>query len=91
MIGATIIVLGLYAVLWGKSKEIKRISTLMPTKNFKEGDQADNIASESIKNVRMDHSSSIMAIAPNFLRESEIEMLDEEEAEKEVNVPRPNI
>ncbi|CAA2934754.1 WAT1-related At1g25270-like [Olea europaea subsp. europaea] len=91
VIGATIIVLGLYAVLWGKSKEIKRISTLMPTKNFKEGDQADNIASESIKNVRMDHSSSIMAIAPNFLRESEIEMLDEEEAEKEVNVPRPNI
>ncbi|CAI9770102.1 unnamed protein product [Fraxinus pennsylvanica] len=91
VIGAAIIVLGLYAVLWGKSKEIKRISQLIPTKNFKEGDQADNIASESVKNVCMDHSSNIMAIAPNFLPKSEIEIFDDEEADQEVNAPRPII
>ncbi|KAL2477502.1 WAT1-related protein [Forsythia ovata] len=89
--GAVIIVLGLYTVLWGKSKEIKRISQLMPTKSFNEADQTDNNASESIKSISIDHCSNIMAVAPSFLPETEIEIFHDEEVDLEASVPNPNI
>ncbi|KAL2468901.1 WAT1-related protein [Forsythia ovata] len=89
MIGAVIIVLGLYTMLWGKSKEIKRISPLMPTTSFNEADQTDNIPSASIK---IDHcSNTIMADGPSFLPETEREILHDEEADLDASVPNPNI
>ncbi|KAL2454809.1 WAT1-related protein [Abeliophyllum distichum] len=92
VIGAVIIVLGLYTVLWGKSKEIKRISQLMPTKSFKVADQTDNIASsESIKSISIDHCSNIMAVAPSFLPETHIQIFHDEEVDVEASVPNPSI
>ncbi|AES63365.1 putative EamA domain-containing protein [Medicago truncatula] len=37
-IGAVLIVCGLYMVLWGKSKEMKRIAQLVPSKNTQEAE-----------------------------------------------------
>ncbi|CAI9765346.1 unnamed protein product [Fraxinus pennsylvanica] len=91
VIGAAIIVLGLYAVIWGKSKEMKKSSQLVPKKCFKEADQTDNIASESIRSINIDHSSNIMAIAPSFLPQTEIETVDDEEVDIESSVPNPKI
>ncbi|XP_022855088.1 WAT1-related protein At1g25270-like isoform X1 [Olea europaea var. sylvestris] len=90
VIGATIIVLGLYIVLWGKSKEMRN-NQLMPKKSFKEADRTDNIASESIKSINTDHGSNIMAIAPNFLPETEIKTFDDEEVDLESSVPNQKI
>jgi len=37
-IGAVLIVCGLYMVLWGKSKEMKKIAQLVPSKNTQEAE-----------------------------------------------------
>ncbi|PON83900.1 Plant-drug/metabolite exporter, partial [Trema orientale] len=41
LLGAVLIVLGLYLVLWGKGKEMKKKSQLAPSQNF--GDQLESI------------------------------------------------
>lgn len=41
VLGAILIVFGLYIVLWGKGKELKRVSQLMPEKNS--GDQVRQV------------------------------------------------
>ncbi|CAI9765351.1 unnamed protein product [Fraxinus pennsylvanica] len=91
VIGAAIIVLGLCTVLWGKGKEMKRSSQLMPKKSFKEAEQTDNIASESIMSINIDHSSNIMAIAPSFLPQTELETVDDEEVDIESSVSNPKL
>lgn len=41
IIGAVLIVCGLYAVVWGKSKEMKKKNQLVPSKNPHEFDQVE--------------------------------------------------
>ena len=54
MIGSIIIVVGLYVVLWGKSKEIKRLSKLTPSGSANESNDALNTTNDmTFKNVSM--------------------------------------
>ena len=54
MIGSVIIVVGLYVVLWGKSKEIKRLSKLAPSGSAIESNDALNTTNNTtLKNVSM--------------------------------------
>ncbi|GER47160.1 nodulin MtN21 /EamA-like transporter family protein [Striga asiatica] len=80
VLGAVVIIVGLYSVLWGKSKEVKKITRLVPSKSFAE--QVENGEAtkdgESFKGIN--HGSNIMAVTPNFLPDSEnIEVFDEDE------------
>lgn len=73
MLGTVIIICGLYCVLWGKSKEIKKACRLAP--------------SSEDQSLKGDHNvihgcGGIMAVAPNFVPETEItQVLYEEEDE----------
>ncbi|KAL7235991.1 hypothetical protein ACSBR1_019300 [Camellia fascicularis] len=50
VLGAVVIVCGLYMVLWGKSKELKRIPQLMPSKSSDESEHIDIIVTSSTEN-----------------------------------------
>ncbi|KAH7833518.1 hypothetical protein Vadar_007108 [Vaccinium darrowii] len=41
VLGAVVIICGLYMVLWGKSKELKRIAQLMPSKSSRESESKE--------------------------------------------------
>lgn len=73
VLGAFVIIVGLYSVLWGKGKEMKRISQLMPT--CEKTDEQIEMTAEPDKNAK---SCSMMAlgVSPNFLPTSETEALD---------------
>ncbi|XP_027106361.1 WAT1-related protein At1g68170 [Coffea arabica] len=73
VLGAFVIIVGLYSVLWGKGKEMKRISQLMPTCD--KTDEQIEMTAEPDKNAK---SCSMMAlgVSPNFLPTSETEALD---------------
>ncbi|XP_042495308.1 WAT1-related protein At1g68170-like [Macadamia integrifolia] len=43
VVGAVLIVVGLYVVLWGKGKEMKKMSQLMPSKSSREAEQIEVI------------------------------------------------
>ncbi|KAL3635294.1 hypothetical protein CASFOL_019841 [Castilleja foliolosa] len=79
VLGAAIIILGLYSVLWGKNKEIKKITRLMPSKNFKEATKVGEILEdESLRD--FNHGSNVIAVTPNFFAGPEIiEVFDENE------------
>ncbi|KAI8028590.1 WAT1-related protein [Camellia lanceoleosa] len=49
-LGAVVIVCRLYMVLWGKSKELKRIPQLMPSKSSEESEHIDIIVTSSTEN-----------------------------------------
>ncbi|KAI3448292.1 hypothetical protein Pfo_004957 [Paulownia fortunei] len=88
VLGAAIIICGLYSVLWGKSKEMKKITRLVPSKNFTKPTEVDETARESFKG--FNHGNNILAVAPNFVPESEIlEVFDEEEEDLEAKVSNP--
>ncbi|KAK4405082.1 WAT1-related protein [Sesamum angolense] len=71
VLGAAIIICGLYSVLWGKSKEMKKITRLVPSKSFTEAThhEVEETARESFKG--FNHANNVVAVAPNFLPESE--------------------
>ncbi|KAL7235990.1 hypothetical protein ACSBR1_019299 [Camellia fascicularis] len=50
VLGAVVIVCGLYMVLWGKSKELKRIPQLMPSKSSEELEHIDIIVTSLTEN-----------------------------------------
>lgn len=83
VVGAAIIICGLYSVLWGKSKEVKKITRLVPTKSFTEEPMdrvEENAATESFKGLNNHGGNVIVAVAPNFIPGSKIlEVFDEEE------------
>lgn len=61
VVGAVIIICGLYVVLWGKSREIKKIGRLVPSP------MADTIqVEESVKNFIYTYVN-VLAITPNFI------------------------
>ncbi|KAK6121311.1 hypothetical protein DH2020_044962 [Rehmannia glutinosa] len=85
VLGAAIIILGLYSVLWGKSKEIKKITRLVPSKSFIETVEVDqeNTKEISFKGCN-NHGTNVMAVTPNFVPDDQseiIEVFDEEEEE----------
>ncbi|GJV76817.1 WAT1-related protein [Tanacetum coccineum] len=58
VIGSVIIVLGLYVVLWGKSKETKRLSKLTPSGSAKESKDALNTTTTTtLENISVARSS----------------------------------
>lgn len=82
VIGAAVIICGLYSVLWGKSKEVKKITRLVPSKSFTDANEVEETARGSFKG--FNHGTNVMAVTPNFVPESEIlEVFDEEEEDIE--------
>ncbi|KAI8027109.1 WAT1-related protein [Camellia lanceoleosa] len=69
VLGAVVIVCGLYMVLWGKSKELKRIPQLMPSKSSKESEHIDVIVTSSTEN---NNGSSDNIVAVEEEEEEEI-------------------
>ncbi|KAA8536507.1 hypothetical protein F0562_028985 [Nyssa sinensis] len=63
--GAILIVCGLYMVLWGKGKEMKRIAQLMPSKSSKESERIEIVLSSATENNSNGDSSGVMVVAPN--------------------------
>ncbi|PWA93787.1 eamA domain, WAT1-related protein [Artemisia annua] len=60
VIGSVIIVVGLYVVLWGKNKEIKRLSKLTPSGSAIESNDTLNTTNNTtLKNVSMAGASSL--------------------------------
>ncbi|MCD7467452.1 hypothetical protein HAX54_004894 [Datura stramonium] len=72
VLGAAIIICGLYIVLWGKNQEIRRTSKLTPSTNYEESDQEDHIV-----------PSNVIGIAPNFHPMNEMEELSSQQVLKE--------
>ncbi|KAG8364095.1 hypothetical protein BUALT_Bualt19G0091000 [Buddleja alternifolia] len=91
VVGAAIIICGLYSVLWGKSKEIKKITRLVPSKSIKEPNEAGEINIQSFKG--FSPINNVIAVAPNFIPESEIiEVFDDQEEEDlEANISNSRI
>ncbi|KAL3814449.1 hypothetical protein ACJIZ3_015717 [Penstemon smallii] len=90
VLGAAIIVSGLYMVLWGKSKEMKKKVRLVPSKSFsKTNDQVES-ETESFKG--FNHGNvNVLAVTPNFVAENEIvEVFDDEEEEEDFEAKTPN-
>ncbi|KZV38176.1 hypothetical protein F511_41768 [Dorcoceras hygrometricum] len=73
VLGSTIIICGLYLVLWGKSKEIKKVSRLAPS--------SEDQSLKGDHNV-MIHGCGIMAVTPSFVADNEITQVLEKEAEE---------
>ncbi|KAF7128072.1 hypothetical protein RHSIM_Rhsim11G0133100 [Rhododendron simsii] len=68
VLGAVVIICGLYTVLWGKGKELKRITQLMPSKSSRESERIEIIISSSTENsinVNSSSRSSILVVIPN--------------------------
>ncbi|KAF5952042.1 hypothetical protein HYC85_009986 [Camellia sinensis] len=61
VLGAVVIVCELYMVLWGKSKELKRIPQLMPSKSSEESEHVDVIVTSSTEN-KNGRSDNIVAV-----------------------------
>ncbi|KAL6531663.1 hypothetical protein OROMI_028026 [Orobanche minor] len=81
VLGAAIIICGLYSVLWGKVKEMKKITRLVPSKSFTERAEVDEITKDdqTFKDFN-DDGNIVMVVTPNFLPDSEIiEVSDEGE------------
>ncbi|KAL3515581.1 hypothetical protein ACH5RR_022483 [Cinchona calisaya] len=73
VLGAFVIICGLYLVLWGKGKEMKRITQLMPTSE--KPDEQIEMTAETEKYMKS-CNMMVMGVAPNFLPTSEIEAID---------------
>ncbi|KAL3538592.1 hypothetical protein ACH5RR_001958 [Cinchona calisaya] len=73
VLGASVIVCGLYSVLWGKSKEMKRIAQLMPT--LEKSDHQIEMINETDKNMKCCNMMA-MGVCPNFLPTSDTDTLD---------------
>ncbi|KAG5525935.1 hypothetical protein RHGRI_032288 [Rhododendron griersonianum] len=68
VLGAVVIIFGLYTVLWGKGKELKRITQLMPSKSSRESERIEIIISSSAENsinINSSSRSSILVVIPN--------------------------
>ncbi|KAK4424357.1 WAT1-related protein [Sesamum alatum] len=92
VLGAAVIICGLYSVLWGKSKEMKKITRLVPSKSFTEAShhEVEETARESFKG--FNHANNVVAVAPNFLPESEIlEVFDEDEDDEDLEAAATKI
>ncbi|CAK9143408.1 unnamed protein product [Ilex paraguariensis] len=90
--GGGIIVCALYLVLWGKSKEMKRIAQLMPSKSSRESDQVDNVVTSSVETRKRISISNIIGVAPNFLTMTDTDGSDNEEEEENAEKnPNPNV
>jgi len=51
VVGAVLIVCGLYMVLWGKSKEMKNITQLVPSETIREAEAVEVV----VVSTQMDH------------------------------------
>ncbi|KAL6513161.1 hypothetical protein OROGR_020647 [Orobanche gracilis] len=81
VLGAAIIVCGLYSVLWGKVKEMKKITRLVPSKSFTKRAEVDEITKDdqTFKDFN-DGGNIVTSMTPNILPDSEIiEVFDEGE------------
>ncbi|KAH7834962.1 hypothetical protein Vadar_021443 [Vaccinium darrowii] len=67
VLGAVVIICGLYTVLWGKGKELKRITQLMPSKSSRESERIDIVIASSAENSNINSSSrsNVLVVIPN--------------------------
>lgn len=67
VLGAVVIICGLYTVLWGKGKELKRITQLMPSKSSRESERIDIVIAPSAENSNINSSSrsNVLVVIPN--------------------------
>ncbi|OIT39833.1 PREDICTED: WAT1-related protein At1g68170-like [Nicotiana attenuata] len=79
VLGAAIIIFGLYVVLWGKNQEIKRASKLTPSKSSDELEQEDIVSNNKLET----NCSNVIGIAPNFHPMNKMEGLSLQQALKE--------
>lgn len=74
--GAALIVCGLYAVLWGKNKEMKKVSQLVPLRTFQETEKIEVVVS-SLKNdndnnhSNVEHCNKDMTTSDDFLQKQD--------------------
>lgn len=80
VIGAGVIICGLYLVLWGKSKEVKKVERVVPSKSFAAA-VVDETTIESFKG--FEHGHSVVVVTPNFVPQCKILRGEQEEEEKE--------
>ncbi|XP_057788901.1 WAT1-related protein At1g25270-like [Salvia miltiorrhiza] len=85
VVGAAVIVCGLYLVLWGKGKEMKKMSRLMASKNATIGETTR----ESFKG--LSHGNNVVVVTPNFVPELESSDVFDEDQEQEDSEPKVSI
>lgn len=82
LVGAAVIICGLYLVLWGKGKEMKKMARLVPSKNSINDSTMEETARESFKGFI--HANNVVVVTPTFVPEIEnSQVFDGEEEEKE--------
>ncbi|KAH6827167.1 hypothetical protein C2S53_019230 [Perilla frutescens var. hirtella] len=86
VLGAVVIICGLYLVLWGKNKEMKKITRLVPSKSFRDA-IVEGSGGETFK--VFNHGNNVVVVAPNFIAESEILEVCNEEEDLEAKVSTP--
>ncbi|XP_019053756.1 PREDICTED: WAT1-related protein At1g68170 [Nelumbo nucifera] len=64
VIGAALIVCGLYVVLWGKGKEMKRMARLMPSKSSRESEPIEVVVANSFDGTNTPNNSTIGGTIP---------------------------
>ncbi|KAK4476869.1 hypothetical protein RD792_016033, partial [Penstemon davidsonii] len=90
VLGAAIIVSGLYTVLWGKNKEMKKKVGLVPSKSFSRTNH--QVETESFK--AFNHANvNVLAVTPNFVPENEIVQVfhDDEEEDFQSKTSNPQV
>uniref|UniRef100_A0A5B6YH78 WAT1-related protein n=1 Tax=Davidia involucrata TaxID=16924 RepID=A0A5B6YH78_DAVIN len=60
VLGAVLIVIGLYVVLWGKREEMERIDQLMPSKSSRESERIEVFITSSVENNNNNNSNLIL-------------------------------
>ncbi|XP_059653384.1 WAT1-related protein At1g68170-like [Cornus florida] len=72
VLGAVLIVIGLYFVLWGKGKEMKKIVPLMPSKSSAESERVDIVVISSVENNTTSNGSKVIVpLADNVILDGE--------------------
>lgn len=84
MVGAVIIICGLYSVLWGKSKEIKKKTRIVPNDIEISGGEK---AGETVENFNY-ANAAVFAMAPNVVPDPDPLPIFEENQDLEDNVSK---
>lgn len=82
IIGAVLIVCGLYAVVWGKSKEMKKKNQLVPSKNPHEFDPVE-IVVRSIEEDKSNHNNNNQGNTLQVVKDNEDSQADEHEKQSQ--------
>jgi len=82
IIGAVLIVCGLYAVVWGKSKEMKKKNQLVPSQKPHEFDPVE-IVVRSIEEDKSNHNNNNHGNTLQVVKDNEDSQADEHEQQSQ--------